>query len=143
MAMGRWQKGQSGNPAGRPPNDEYTAWFHAAMWTSYCALVRNARQGSNLPASNTAAIYIADRIMGKPTVQIDAAVTHDLGHQHLLAVAALNGVPIVDAQPQQAEPAQLAFTPPGSVDPLEHELPLWDGKPPTQRPPGMEAPELP
>jgi hypothetical protein len=137
---GRWKAGQSGNPRGRPPNDEWTAWFAAAQWTAFCALLRNARQGGNLPASNAASIYITDRNMGRPVQQVDATVTHDLAHQHLLAVAQLNGVPIVDVLPQQAEAA--AFNPAGPIDPYEHELPLFDGGAPLQTKPPPEPPEL-
>jgi hypothetical protein len=111
-ADGRFRPGgRSLNPRGRPPGPaQMRTWFRAYAWHNFCWLQRNAAQGHNLAASNTAIIYTFDQGMGKPTQHIEARVT-DLGLQHLLAVAELSGSPILEATAEQEAPFE-----PGTLD---------------------------
>jgi hypothetical protein len=133
-----WKPGQSGNPNGRPAS-QVLRWFEEYQWVAFSALVRNTRQGSNLAASNTAAIYIHDRVLGRPTQAVEATVSTDLGLQHLLAVSEFNGAPIF--LEGQAEAQDVPYEPEGDLAPpgaLVHEqLALSD----ESVPPAASAPE--
>jgi hypothetical protein len=114
VSGGQWRAGQSGNPAGRRSGrDKYLDWFDEEAEFAKLALHENIMQRGNLPARNTAAIYVMDQAAGRPTQAVEVT-GGGLGLEHFLAVAALNGAAVAGVQLELegiAEPAQEAPAP--------------------------------
>jgi hypothetical protein len=104
--MPKFLPGQSGNPAGRP-RDKYLELFEADMPLVHAVLRRNACQSTNFGASNQAAMYMSDQVIGRPTQRMETQVSGDLTIEHYLAVAAFNGVATLEQATLEldAEPA--------------------------------------
>ena len=94
-ALGRFPKGVSGNPQGRPsvPADvrqELQEIFEAAAPDAARKLVALV-QDEDPRVSTTAAIHILDRLLGRVTQNIDATVkTTSVQEAHLAALQELN-----------------------------------------------------
>ena len=87
---GRFQKGQSGNPSGRPkiPDDIKEA-FKAHLPEAIAVLGR-ALKGKDERLRVMAAVHIAERVLGKPQQNVNAKVEGvDLSAAHLDALCGL------------------------------------------------------
>lgn len=84
---GRFRPGMSGNPAGRPQMDpEVRAILEAAVPNAVRQLVRLV-DCDDPRVSLAACNVIMDRLYGKPSVAIDAAIkTTTIGEAHLQAL---------------------------------------------------------
>ena len=87
-----FQKGQSGNPAGRRkiPDDIRKAFENHLP--EAIAVLGKALKGKDERLRVMAAVHIAERVLGKPQQNVNAKVEGvDLSAAHLMALQALNG----------------------------------------------------
>ena len=118
----RWQKGQSGNPGGRPKvigdlQEQARQWSGEAL-----EALREVATSKDAPPSArvSAAVALLDRAYGKPPQAIDAKVTNELStaHLHLEALKELAERARQGKLARQAQEAMIDVTPVKPVEPF-------------------------
>ena len=86
---GRWVKGQSGNPGGRPKMPEDLKRAMQGLAENAIKVLREAMESDDLRARIMAASHVLDRGYGKPTQAVDLTAKTDTSGAHLEALKAL------------------------------------------------------
>jgi hypothetical protein len=118
----RWQKGQSGNPGGRPKvlgdlQEQARQWSGEAL-----DALREIAINKDAPPSArvSAAVALLDRGYGKPLQAISASVTNEISapHLHLQALEELAERARVQKLARQAKENMIDVTPVKPVEPF-------------------------
>ena len=80
---GRWVKGQSGNPGGRPKMPEDLKRAMQGLAEDAIKVLREALSSDDERVRIMAAGHVLDRGYGKPTQAVDLTAKTDLGAAHL------------------------------------------------------------
>ncbi len=125
----RWQKGQSGNPGGRPKEFKWLKELcRENTEVAIKALIDVASDPDVSPGARVAAACaLLDRGYGRPTQSVDIKQEVSLGEQHLSALKAINAK---FKEHEEAKRKTIDITP--DDEPLALQATLQEGEPAEQ-----------